>query len=100
MAPIILTTLALCPAAAWLGRRRARWARWLALWPLAVTLWFAFEARSVLAGAVRVETLDWIPSLGLSLSFRLDALSALFALLIAGIGTCIVVYGAHYFDEH
>src|SRR5690606_30352040 len=55
---------------------------------------------SVLAGAVRVETLDWIPSLGLSLSFRLDALSALFALLIAGIGTCIVVYGAHYFDGH
>src|SRR5690606_19490208 len=36
----------------------------------------------------------------LSLSFRLDALSGLFAMLIAGIGTCIVVYGAHYPDEH
>src|SRR5690606_1671550 len=100
MAPIILATLALCPAAAWLGRQRARRARWLALWPLAATLWFAHAWWSVLSGAVRFESFEWIPLLGLSLSFRLDALSGLFAMLIAGIGTCIVVYGAHYLDEH
>ncbi|AUX20663.1 NADH dehydrogenase [Sorangium cellulosum] len=100
MAAIILTTLALCPVAAWLGRRRARWARLLALWPLAVTIWLALAFGSVLDGDIRVETLEWIPRLGLSPSFRLDGLSGLFALLISGIGTGIVFYAAHYFDDH
>jgi len=100
MGALILTTLGLSPVAAWLGRRPARWASLLALWPLAMTVWFAFGLTRAVGGEVRSEMLEWVPTLGLNLSFRLDALSGLFAALIAGIGTCVVLYAAHYFDGH
>ena len=100
MSAIILTTLALGPVAAGLGRRPARWARLVALWPLAVAVWLAFAYVGVLGGEARVETLAWAPRLGLSLAFRLDGLSGLFALLVAGVGTGVVFYAAHYFDGH
>lgn len=97
---LVLTPLAACPLAAWLGQRGARWAQWLALWPLFSTVVLASGVRSALGGSVVRDQLDWIPSVGLSLSFRLDALSGIFALLISGVGACIVVYAAHYFDGH
>jgi multicomponent Na+:H+ antiporter subunit A len=100
MGAIVFTTLGLCPIAAWLGRRSARWARLLAIWPLFMTVWFARGLGAALGGAERSEQLEWIPRLGLVLSFRLDGLSGLFAVLIAGIGTCVVVYGAQYFNGH
>lgn len=100
MAAWILTTFALCPVAAWLGRRRAGTSRLLALWPLAMTGWFAHLYGAVLDGHVHTETLAWVSRLGLSLAFRFDGLSGLFALLVAGVGTCIVYYAAHYFDGH
>jgi multicomponent Na+:H+ antiporter subunit A len=100
MAFVILATLLVCPVAAWLGRRGARCARWLAIWPLLVTVFLVWGLRSALAGEVVRDTLDWIPSLGLSLSFRLDGLSGIFALLITGIGTGVVIYSAYYFDGH
>ncbi|SFU70081.1 monovalent cation/H+ antiporter subunit A [Halomonas korlensis] len=51
----------------------------------------------VLAGVTQVQRLAWIPSLGLELSFRLDGLSWLFAMLIIGIGCLIVWYARYYF---
>ena len=46
-------------------------------------------------GAVS-QHVPWIPSLGISLSFRLDALSLVFSLLITGIGTAIFLYASAY----
>lgn len=100
MSAIILTTLALVPVVAWFGRGSARWARLAAIWPLAVTVWLAVALSSVLGGEARVETVEWVPRLGLDLAFRLDGLSGLFALLVAGVGTGVVFYAAHYFDGH
>lgn len=45
-----------------------------------------------------VTTVQWIPQLGLDLSFRLDGLSWLFATLITGIGCLIILYARYYFD--
>jgi len=45
------------------------------------------------------QTFDWIPSLGINLSFYLDGLSLLFALIITGIGALIFFYAGYYFDE-
>ena len=45
-----------------------------------------------------VTTVQWIPQLGLNLSFRLDGLSWLFAILITGIGCLIILYARYYFD--
>lgn len=100
MGVLVLATLALCPLAAFVGRLRAPWSRLLALWPLAITAFVASSYLDVLRSGPRVESVDWIPALGLSLAFRLDGLSGLFALIVAGIGTGIVYYAAHYFDEH
>ena len=100
IALLVLSTLAACPLAAWVGRRGARWAQLLAVWPMFLTVALAFGVRSALAGRVVRDELAWIPSIGLSLSFRLDALGGIFALLITGVGTCVVIYAAHYFDGH
>lgn len=39
---------------------------------------------------------EWIPSLGISLDFKIDGLSMLFGLMITGIGTLIYLYAAEY----
>ncbi len=39
---------------------------------------------------------EWIPSLGISLDFKIDGLSMLFALMITGIGTLIYFYASEY----
>lgn len=83
MLALIVTTLAFAPVAAWLGRRPARWARLSAIAPLVATVWLALAFSSVLGGEARVEAVEWVPQLGLSLAFRLDGLSGLFALLVA-----------------
>lgn len=42
---------------------------------------------------------SWIPSLGVSISFFMDGLGALFALIITGIGTLVLLYSSGYFDD-
>ncbi|HLV47090.1 MAG TPA: hydrogen gas-evolving membrane-bound hydrogenase subunit E [Flavobacterium sp.] len=39
---------------------------------------------------------SWIPQLGISLDFKIDGLSLLFALLITGIGTLVYLYSSSY----
>lgn len=41
---------------------------------------------------------DWIPSAGINLAFRLDALSLMFSMLITGIGTLIFIYTYFYLN--
>ncbi|MCU0452777.1 MAG: DUF4040 domain-containing protein [Bacteroidetes bacterium] len=45
-------------------------------------------------------TIPWIPSLGIDLSFWVDGLSIIFVLLIAGIGTVVLVYAGAYLHDH
>jgi multicomponent Na+:H+ antiporter subunit A len=69
-------------------------------------LWAAFPWAGFIAFAVRIlspsgasgsESTPWIDALSIDLSFRLDGLSGLFALLVLGIGGCIVAYADGYF---
>ncbi|WP_462174395.1 monovalent cation/H+ antiporter subunit A [Pseudoalteromonas xiamenensis] len=48
--------------------------------------------------AVRYS-LEWIPILGIDLSFRLDGLALLFVLLILGIGCLVLFYARYYLSE-
>jgi NADH:ubiquinone oxidoreductase subunit 5 (subunit L)/multisubunit Na+/H+ antiporter MnhA subunit/uncharacterized MnhB-related membrane protein len=50
------------------------------------------------SGAISIS-IPWVPQLGLTLSLYLDGLSLLFALMIVGIGTVIVIYAGYYFEE-
>ena len=56
-------------------------------------------AQPVFAGGVIEESLPWIPELGLTLTFRLDAISVLFALLVTGAGALVLLYCADYFED-
>ena len=46
-----------------------------------------------------IQEFNWIPSLGITLSFYLDGLSLIFALIITGIGALIFFYAGYYFDN-
>ena len=43
---------------------------------------------------------DWVPSLGISLSFLIDGLSLIFGLLITGIGALVFLYSSKYLAGH
>lgn len=45
------------------------------------------------------ETLSWIPSLGIDFTVRVDGLGLLFALLITGIGSLVVLYSVYYLNK-
>ena len=53
-------------------------------------------APAVMGGEVVRQIWPWVPEIGLSLSFRLDGLSLMFAGLIMGIGLLIILYAAYY----
>ncbi|MFN8643848.1 MAG: putative monovalent cation/H+ antiporter subunit A [Candidatus Binatia bacterium] len=72
----------------------------LALLPLAVFAYLTAQIPAILAGETLQLSLAWVPSLGVGLSFQLDGLSLLFALLVSGIGTLIVVYAGGYLAGH
>ncbi|UQG54781.1 MULTISPECIES: monovalent cation/H+ antiporter subunit A [unclassified Marinobacter] len=65
--------------------------------PAFVALAALFPHWQTLAdGGVVLHTYEWLPAIGLSLSFRLDGLSLLFALLILVIGILIILYARYY----
>src|SRR5690606_28342254 len=68
----------------------------IAILPALLFIGFAWHAPAVTQLNAIVQHVQWIPSLGISLSFRLDGLSLVFALLITGIGTAIFLYASAY----
>lgn len=77
-----------------------RWnAALIALVPALLFCGFASLLPEVLSQNAVVQQVPWIPSLGISLSFRLDGLSLIFALLISGIGTLVFLYASSYLSQ-
>ncbi len=70
------------------------------LLPAALFAVLAAAIPEVAAGAVLRGALDWVPSLGIRLSFRIDGLSLTFATLITGIGALIMLYSGQYLHGH
>ena len=62
-------------------------------------LLLALAMPAVLDGNTLIYSRDWLPAAGLTFSFRLDGLSAMFALLILGIGLLITLYAHYYLGE-
>lgn len=85
--------LLLPPLRRWRGQPGAAWL--LAIGPL-----LAFVSLIGLrpaAGAPLLWRMPWLPHLNLWLSFYLDGLSALFGLIVAGIGALVFLYAGGYF---
>jgi multicomponent Na+:H+ antiporter subunit A len=96
----IVSPFVVAIVAAWLVGRFPHRAGMLALWPALLAVLLGNEMRIAVAGGGRIVELPWAPSLGLSLSFNLDGLGLLFAVLITGIGALIVLYASRYLEGH
>ncbi len=77
---------------------------WVGLVPVALAaslfVWFLSFVPQIGAGEVVRLSWDWVPSLGIALSFLFDGLSLTFALLISGIGTLVLLYSNTYLAGH
>lgn len=70
---------------------------WACAFPLlALTVYFARHVPTVALGKTFHVQWKWAPTLGVNLSFTLDGLSLLFALLICGIGALVMIYAGGY----
>ncbi|KAA0874215.1 putative monovalent cation/H+ antiporter subunit A [Nitrincola tapanii] len=97
----VLAIYLLAALAPWLcSKHREQTSRILALLPAGLTLWFASHLPEIIAGGKVIQPYAWIPGLDISLTFVLDGLSLLFALLICGIGTFILLYAGSYLKGH
>ena len=96
---VILAPFLVLPLVAWVGRRRSG-SLLLAAVPAALTGYFVYTFSVVSRSGPFSVTGTWAPALNLSLSFRFDGLSTLFAVLIAGVGTLIVIYARKYLEHH
>ncbi len=79
-------------------RRVAPYGGWLAgIVPAGLFTYFLNAGRGLPADGALVERAQWIPSLGVSMSLRLDGFSWLFVLIITGVGTLVTIYAGSYF---
>lgn len=79
---------------------RSQFALLLLLIPLSMFVQFVQMIPQAEAGNFLFESHPWLPQLGVNLSFALDGLSLLFALMITGIGSLVVLYSVGYMDRH
>ena len=100
MIGFIVSPFVVAILAAWLVSRFPHRAGILAAWPALLTVLLGNEMRRAVSEGGRVVELPWAPSLGLSLSFNLDGLGLLFAILITGIGALVVLYASRYLEGH
>jgi len=68
--------------------------------PLILTIFFASLIPDIAHNHTLRWAIPWVPSLGINLSFFVDGFSLLFALLISGIGTIIMVYSTVYMEHY
>ena len=80
------------------------WVTPAGLLPVAVAatlfVWFAQMVPVIAAGDTLRFVWEWVPSLGVNVSFYIDGLSLTFALLITGIGSLVMLYSARYLAGH
>ena len=96
LAPFAAAIIA--PFATKVLKHNAAWL--LAIVPLLIFLHFTRFVPGVSEGEVYTVAKEWVPAYGVTLSFYLDGLSTLFAMLISGIGTFIILYAGGYLKGH
>lgn len=68
----------------------------MALFSLAIFIALTFLIQPIAQLGPISGAIAWIPSLDVNLSWQIDGLSLLFAMLISGIGTLVVIYASSY----
>ncbi|MFP4544736.1 MAG: putative monovalent cation/H+ antiporter subunit A [Candidatus Kapaibacterium sp.] len=72
----------------------------ISLLPLGIFLYLLTYLPEVNSGNYIKETTVWFSSLGVNLSFYLDGLSLIFALIISGIGFAVFSYAGKYMEHN
>lgn len=72
----------------------------LSMVPLGILIYLATHIHNVSQGEEVVTRYQWFPELGIHVGFMIDGLSLVFALLVSGIGTVVIIYGAGYLGKH
>ncbi|GAA3859832.1 Na+/H+ antiporter subunit A [Leifsonia kafniensis] len=70
----------------------------IALLPAAAFGYTLTQTAIVTSGGAVTESIPWIPQLGISLSFRVDTLAWILALVVTGVGALVLIYCARYFS--
>jgi multicomponent Na+:H+ antiporter subunit A len=70
----------------------------LALVPAGAFVVTLSQGAAVGAGNEPVESIPWIPQLGVALAFRMDTLAWVLALVVTGVGALVLLYCARYFQ--
>lgn len=95
---LLLLSFLAAPAAYLAARYRAPAV--VALVPASLFIGFAYQGRAITSLDTVIQHVHWVPSLGISLSFQLDGLSLVFALLITGIGSAVFLYASAYLPRN
>lgn len=88
-------TAVIAPALVRLWGRHALYV--VALVPGATLAWALTQTGGVRSGEPVVETVTWVPQLGLELALRMGTLSWLMLVLVGGVGALVLAYSARYF---
>jgi multicomponent Na+:H+ antiporter subunit A len=72
----------------------------LSLLPLSLFVYFCSFIPTIISGSSIHFNYEWVSSLGINLTFHLDALGLLFALIISGIGTLVYYYSSYYMKDY
>jgi multicomponent Na+:H+ antiporter subunit A len=96
----VLSGFLFAVAAPWMRQHTGRYSGWvIGLLPAGLTGYFASHIPLIAAGETLRVVHPWVPGLDIQLSFYMDGLSLLFALLISGIGTFIFIYAGNYMNK-
>jgi multicomponent Na+:H+ antiporter subunit A len=97
MLPAVLSGFVSGAIAPSLARRLGDRVHWvLALLPAVLFAYFASMVPGIAGGEPVRTSVAWVPGLDVALSFYVDGLAVLFALLISGIGTFVTIYAGGY----
>ncbi len=96
----ILGLIAISPIIWAIHPHRFRYFGWIAAIPPAIIAGYLLaNAASISEGHYIVEEINWVPQLGLQLTFRLDGLGLLFGLVITVIGSVVALYTSSYLEN-
>src|SRR5690606_25312981 len=78
----------------------SKYFKFLSILPFILFLYFLSYFSNIQNGENILIKNEWIPTMGISLDFKIDGLSLLFSLLITGIGTLVYLYASSYLKKH
>ncbi|WP_175640595.1 Na+/H+ antiporter subunit A [Metabacillus schmidteae] len=79
--------------------RRIHTGWFVLLLPTILFIYFIQFIEDTMHGHTILQTMEWIPSLGINFTAYIDGLGLLFALLISGIGVLVVLYSIYYLSK-